>query len=141
MANPIGDPEAVEQLAALYQREAKRIDEVSAAAVSALADLEWVGRRATATRERVRTRHSEIVAQVAELRSLARALEGHARWMRATIRELRELEQRIRHWASTHPPTPERVGPDSSLVGVYPPDCSLEWRQVAARLRAAGAMF
>lgn len=141
MANPIGDPEAVEQLADLYHREARRIDEVSASAVSALADLEWVGRRATSTRERVRSRHSEITAQVAELRSLARSLEAHAGWMRATIRELRDLEQRIRQWASNNPPSPERVGPDSSLIGVYPPDCSFEWRQVAARLRAAGAIF
>lgn len=141
MANPIGDPEAVEQLADLYHREARRIDEVSASAVNALADLEWVGRRATSTRERVRLRHSEIVAQVAELRSLARSLEAHAQWMRATIRELRDLEHRIRQWASTHPPSPERVGPDSSLIGVYPPDCSLEWRAVAARMRAAGAVF
>ncbi len=141
MANPIGDPEAVQRLAELYQREARRIDEVSASAVTALSDLEWVGRRATSTRERVRSRHSEVVAQVAELRSLARLLEAHAHWMRATIRELRELERRIRLWASNHPPSPERVDPDSSLIGVYPADCSLEWRRVAARLRAAGAVF
>lgn len=141
MANPIGDPDAVQQLADLYHREAKRIDAVSASAVSALADVEWVGRRAAATRERVRTRHFEIVAQVAELRSLARSLEAHAHWMRTTIRELRELESRIRLWASNNPPSPERVGPDSSLIGVYPPDCSFEWRQVAGRLRAAGAVF
>ncbi len=141
MANPIGDPEAVERLADLYHREARRIDEVSASAVNAIAELEWVGRRATATRERVRSRHTEITAQVAELRSLARSLEGHAQWMRATIRELRDLEQRIRQWATSHPPSPERVGPDSSLIGAYPPDCSLEWRNVASRLRAAGAVF
>ncbi len=141
MANPVGDPEAVQRLADLYRREAKQIDGVSASAVQALADLEWVGRRATSTRYRARRRHGEVVAQVAELRSLARSLDAHAQWMRTTIEELRSLEQRIRHWASTHPPSPERVGPDSSLIGVYPPDCSFEWRRVASRLRSAGAVF
>ncbi len=141
MTNPIGDPDAVQRLADLYHREAKRIDGISASAVQALADLEWVGRRATLTRERVRSRHTEVTAQVAELRSLGRSLEAHAQWMRVTIRELRDLEQRIRTWASSHPPAPDRVGPDSSLIGAYPPDCSLEWRAVAARLRSAGAVF
>ena len=141
MANPVGDPDAVQWLAGVYRDEARRIEEVSASAVSALADLEWVGRRATSTRERVRTRHDQVVAQVAELRSLARSLEAHAQWMRETIRELRDLEQRIREWASSHPPSPERVGPDSSLIGAYPPDCSFEWRRLASRLRAAGAVF
>jgi chromosome segregation ATPase len=140
MANPIGEPDAIDNLARLYRREADRIETASASAVQALADVEWVGRRATDTRERVRSRHNEISAQVAELRSLARSLESHAQWMRATIRELENLEVRIRSWAASHPPG-QGVGPDSSLIGSYPSYCSFAWRSLATRLRAAGAVF
>ena len=141
MANPIGDPDAVERLARLYRREADRIDEMSAGAVQALVDTEWVGRRANETRERVRSRHTEIVAQVDELRSLGRLLESHAQWMRATIRELQDLEHRITRWAANNPPAPDRIGPDASLIGSFPPPYSLAWRDLAARLRGAGAVF
>ncbi len=140
MPNPIGDPNAVDGLARLYRREADRIETSSAAAVQALADVEWVGRRATATRERVRARHSNIVAQVSELRSMARSLEAHADWMRATIRELQSLESRIRAWAAANPPS-DGIGPDASLIGAFPPYCSFGWRSLASRLRAAGAVF
>lgn len=140
MANPIGEPDAVENLARLYRREGDRIESASASAVQALADVEWVGRRATETRERVRVRHSNISAQVAELRSMARSLEAHAQWMRSTIRELENLEAHIRAWAAAHPPGPD-VGPDASLIGAYPSYCSFAWRSLAARLRAAGAVF
>jgi len=140
MANPIGEPDAVESLARLYRREADRIESVSASAVQALADVEWVGRRATETRERVRARHNNISAQVAELRSMARSLEAHAQWMRSTIRELENLETRIRAWAAAHPPGAD-VGPDASLIGAYPSYCSFAWRSLASRLRAAGAVF
>ena len=123
MANPIGEPHEVDNLARLYRREADRIEETSASAVQALADVEWVGRRATDTRERVRARHNDISAQVAELRSMARSLESHAQWMRSTIRELESLEARIRTWAAAHPPG-SGVGPDASLIGTYPSYCS-----------------
>ena len=144
MANPIGEPNAVDNLARLYRREADRIESASASAVQALADVEWVGRRATETRERVRARHNEVSAQVAELRSMARSLESHAQWMRSTIRELEGLEARIRAWAAANPPGADagvNVGPDASLIGTYPSYCSFAWRSLASRLRAAGAVF
>lgn len=141
MANPVGDPQAVQSLADLYRREAERIADVSASARQALADVEWLGRRATETRERVRVRHHDITAQVDELRSMARSLESHAEWMRATIQELQDLEGRIRNWASAHPPMAGAVGPDASLIAGFPPYCSTEWRSLARRLQAAGAVF
>ncbi|MDH3193969.1 MAG: hypothetical protein OEM40_06595 [Acidimicrobiia bacterium] len=140
MANPIGEPDEVDHLARLFRREADRIESTSASAVQALADVEWVGRRATETRDRVRARHNDISAQAAELRSLARSLDSHAQWMRSTIRELENLEARIRAWAASHP-AGQVVGPDASLIGTYPPYCSFAWRSLATRLRAAGAVF
>jgi hypothetical protein len=141
MTNPIGDPTAVDELARLYRREADRIDQAYDFAYRRLAEIEWVGKRATETRDRVEARRSTVWQQTQQLRSLAGRLESHAAWMHRTIRELEDLESRIRAWAAGHPPVPGSPGPDSSLIGTFPPYCSFEWRHLARRLRAAGASF
>ncbi len=139
MSNPIGDPVAVARLADQYRREAGRIDESFQHAWRHLNDIEWIGRRADTARGDMDVRRNEIAHYLSELRSMARQLDDHAQWMAETIRELTDLENRIRAWAAGRP---AGLGvPDASLVGVYPSHCSFEWRALAQRLRAAGAAF
>ncbi len=136
MSNPIGDPVAVARLADQYRREAGRIDQAFQHAWRHLNDIEWIGRRADMARGDMDVRRSEITHYLAELRSMARQLDDHAQWMAETIRELTDLENRVRGWAAGRP---AGVGaPDASLIGAFPPHCSFEWRALAQRLRAAG---
>lgn len=139
MSNPIGDPAAVSRLADQYRREAGRIDEAFYHAWRHLNDIEWIGRRADTARTDMDARRDEIAHYLSELRAMARQLDDHARWMTETIRELTDLENRIRAWAAGRPAG--TGSPDAALIGAYPPFCSLEWRDLAHRLRAAGAAF
>ena len=78
-----------------------------------------------------------------DLRSLATAVGHHAQWVVDTENELRDLERRIRWWAQTHPPSDDPLSsePDASLIHYWPPHLSLDWRELARRLRAHGAWF
>lgn len=136
MANPIGDPAAVSRLAAQYRQEAARIDESFQHAWRQLNDIDWIGNRANLASQEMDSQRTQVTHQVGELRAMARQLDAHAQWMTNTIRELSDLEQRIRAWAAGRPAG--SGAPDASLIGHYPPYCSLEWREVAATLRAAG---
>ncbi len=139
MSNPIGDPVAVSQLADQYRREAGRIDEAFHHAWRHLNDIEWIGRRADTARTDMDVRRNEVTHYLSELRAMARQLDDHAQWMTETIRELTDLENRIRSWAAGRPAG--SGSPDAALIGTYPSYCSLEWRDLAHRLRAAGAAF
>ncbi len=141
MANPIGDPEAVDALARQFRREAERVEALHADSRRRLEATLWVGQRATRTKTRVDGRNGVINRQSEELRSLARSLEGHAAWMRETIRELQGLERRIRAWATANPPDPTTLTPDASLVTYWPPHCDFGWRALASRLRSSGVYF
>lgn len=137
MSNPVGDPVAVSRLADQYRREASRIDEAFRHAFRHLNDVDWVGNRADMARQEMDTQRTRITGHLSELRSMARQLDDHAQWMTETIRELTELENRIRSWAAGRPAG--SGPPDASMIGAFPAHCSLEWRELAARLRAAGA--
>lgn len=141
--NPIGDAAAVDDLARTYRREAQRIEQ---AFIGALRQLEamlrtrqWEGKRASRMMKGLLQERRTIVREAHELRSIASELEGHADWIRRTIRELEGIERSIRHWAALNPADPASPTPDASLIDGWPPYCSLDWRTLRRRLRAQGA--
>lgn len=141
MSNPIGNAGEVEDLAARLRSDAAELQQLHQQAMNELNSVEWRGRRADRARAAAREGSVEVDRQAAELNRLSSVLNAHADWIRATQRELRNLEDRIRRWAASHPPDPNRPGPDSSLVGRFPGDCDPEWRQLARRLEGHGARF
>lgn len=141
MTNPIGDPEAVEDLARRFRDEASRIESGYSSSQARLDETIWVGTRATRTRDGFSDRQIRVTGLIEDLQAMATDLDGHAAWMRATIHELQQLEHHIRRWASAHPSVPGAPWPNASIIGQWPPQCDLSWRFLASRLRAAGAVF
>lgn len=141
MTNPIGDAEKVADLALRLRNDATELESLHHETLADLEAVEWKGRRADRARGAARSRGHDVARQAEEMRSLSTALDAHADWIRATQRELRSLEDRIRRWSALHPPDPTRPGPDASSIGRFPGDCDPEWRQVARRLEGLGARF
>lgn len=141
--NPIGDAASVEELARVYRSEAQHIERAYTDSLRHLQNTArnrwWEGNRANRTLHGHLGERRIVLGQANELRSMAQALDGHAGWIRETIRELEGLEQRVRAWAAQHPPNPETPGPDASWISYWPPYCSYEWRGIVRRLRSYGA--
>ncbi|MCP3982883.1 MAG: hypothetical protein GY723_00750 [bacterium] len=88
-------------------------------------------------------RLNDCSLQETELREMARSLYAHAAWIDDTTEEMERLENRIRAWASANPAGSEIASgqPSAALITHYPVSGSLEWQDVAAKLRSSGAAF
>lgn len=141
MSHPVGNASAVEELARTYRREAQRIEDLAGRVSHRSRRTHWVGKRAHRSRSLIERAGRDVGDAAQELRSMAKNLDAHARWVRDTIAELEDLERRIRWWASAHPPDPTTPGPDASWIGWWPGRHEFAWRDLASRLWSAGAWF
>lgn len=143
MSSPLGDSEAVTRMARVYEYAADEIRNVGNETMNELLKAEFESPEATKLAAAAADRRGRCNAQAEELRDIAQKLKAHAIWIEETTEAMERLEQRIRAWARANPPAVEGTvpGPTASLITGYPESGSLEWEDLAARLRSRGATF
>lgn len=137
----VGDAHQVERLAIAYQRAAHQLFRVGEEADQRLRDALWRSPAASHMQRRAEVYQRLCRYKADEMQSMAQDLRRHALWIRQTEAELRRLEQRIRAWASAHPPRPDSPGPDARIIRWWPPPLDFAWQDLASQLRRHGVAF
>ena len=141
---PLGDPVAVEELAAQLVAAAETATGVGFGLHSGLEAATFRSQRSAGFRERSIARRQGLESDAEEMRALALALRAHAGWIRSTVAEMRALEQQITGWASAHPTGSDPAGMDASIIPrkwQWPETGTLRWREIATMLRRRGVVF
>ncbi len=138
---PLADPESIDRLARLHKRAASVLSEASSKTDRALDSAAFTAPVADVISENVYRRKLVLRRGADRLLDVSYTLSKHAEWIRDTIAELESLEARIRAWADANPVGSAMGITDASLITLWPDTASMEWYDLADRLRARGAVF
>lgn len=120
MFSPLGDPEAIEDLARSFGRRAEDLAALGSRLRRRADDARWTANKADAYRHRMAARQRRLEQIADEFRSLSQELRRLAAEVRAELQFLAGLERRVRDALGNFRPAP----------GVSPPLHGTPWSEV-----------